>query len=336
MHLLFQQPAAVGVLAGDARLVVLHLLLDAAEALQLPVVLLPLLPGPLGLAEDGRLPAGGVGAVVQAVGGAPGRLALPGVLDVEHHGGGVLNQGLVVGDVEHDPLIPADKVLQPLQGLQVHITGGLIQQQHRRPPEQQPGQLELDPLPAGEALHPPAAVELLRREAQLPGDLPQFPGGQVEKRRGGGAEVVHAPLLLLRRDVLGQIAHGAGVPRQLAAPLAVGLDEAGAPQPLEQGGLPVPLLPDEHRPVPLVEDKGKIIHQGAQVLPVGQRQMFHLQHTASPPLFSVRRQQKTPSAMPKAQKNTAGCAGAPYPRRQDRPCAARSPTTGPAAQRSRP
>ncbi len=278
MHLLFQKPPAAGILAGDDILGVLHALLDAAVFFHLLVVLLPFLPGLAGLVFDGVAPPLGVGAVVQPVGGTPGRLALPGVLDVEDHGGGVLNERFVVGDIEDDPRVIPKPRLQPLQGFQVHVAGGFVQQQGSRTAEQQPPQLQLDLLPAGEAGYRAVRVELLRRQAQLPGDIRQLFGRQVEEIGRRGAEVVDAPGFLLLAEVLGQVAHGPRVPGDLSAPLAVVLHHPGVVNPLEEGGFSVALLADDHGLVPIVEDKGKILRQGPQVLAVRQGQMFYLQH----------------------------------------------------------
>ena len=144
VHLLFQKPPAAGILSGDSVLGVLHALLDAAVFFHLFAVFLPFLPGLAGLVFDGVAPPLGVSAIIQPVGGAPGRLALPGVLDMEDHGGGVLNERLIVGDIEDDSPVAPKPRLQPLQGFQVHVAGGFVQQQGLRTAEQQPPQLQLD------------------------------------------------------------------------------------------------------------------------------------------------------------------------------------------------
>ena len=210
-----------------------------------------------------------------------------------------------MGDIEHRPGKVPQKALQPLQGLQVQVAGGLVQQQHRRALEEEPPQLELDALPAGEGAYGPVAVELLRREAELPDDVPQLPGGEVVEGRAGGAELVHAPRLLLLRQVLGKVAHGARLTGTLPRPLAVGLHQGRVIDPLEEGGLAVALLPDEDGLVSVIEDKGKSLHQRPQVPPVGQSQILDLKHKTSS-LSAVRRQQKNCFRTCRKQLRTQG------------------------------
>ena len=319
VHLLFQQAAAAGVLAGDGILGVFHALLDATVFLQLFIVLLPLLPGLPGLVRDCVRPAADIGGIVQPVNAAPGRFPFSGMLHVEYHGCSVLDKGLIMGDIQHASGKSSDKIPQPLQCLQIQIAGGLIQQQRRRTAEQQPSQLELDPFPAGETGDRSAAVKFLRRKPELPRDIRQLPGRHVKEIRRGGAEVVHAPRLLLLAKVLGQIAQKPRVPCLFTAPLAVRLDQARIIDPFQQGRFSVALLPDDGSLVPVVDDKGKVRRQVPQVLPVGQCQIFYLNHSCVLPSSGKR---KTLSDMPKAYKNTAGRDG-------NRPWARQSETLRP-------
>ena len=173
-------------------------------------------------------------------------------------------------------MIPVDEFLQPGQHRQIHIAGGLVQQQYRWAAEQQTAKLELDPFPAREGGHRPAAVEFLYREPELPRNLPQLLGRQIIETWRRGAKVENAPRLLLLPQLLGQIAHRAGIPGQLPAPLAVALNTLRVINPLEQGGFPIALLPDQGGLVAVVEYKRKILHQGPQILLVGQCQMVDL------------------------------------------------------------
>ena len=92
--------------------------------------------------------------VVAAEHGQPAEAQLPG--DRGHP----VEEGAVVADDDHGPLVLEEKVLQPGERVQVQVVGGLVKQQQRGLFEEQLG--EQQP-------HDPAAREVPHRPVQVPG-----------------------------------------------------------------------------------------------------------------------------------------------------------------------
>ena len=98
----------------------------------------------------------------------PGGGLAPQQLQVDDDVGGVPDQGFVMGDEEHGPGPGPEKILQKLEGLQIQVVGGLVQQQKVRLLPQEPGQLELHPLTAGQPPQGAVPAGQVRWEAQRP------------------------------------------------------------------------------------------------------------------------------------------------------------------------
>ena len=249
----------MGVLAGDGVLLVLHLLLDFLESLLLLALLLPLFPGQLLLVGELLEALLHVLAVAHAGHGVAGQGLAPQLLHVEDDVGGVLQQGLVVGDEQHRGLALPDEPLQPLQGLDVQVVGGLVQQAAVGPGQGEQPQLELHLLPAGEGPHLPVGVEQVRGEPQLGGGPGLLFGGAVQKARALAAELIGGQLPGLGGQLLGQVPQQHPLPVDLPGPLGVGLRQGRVVQELEQGGLPVALLPDDGGLVPGLQGEVQVL-----------------------------------------------------------------------------
>ena len=81
-----------------------------------------------------------------------------------------------MGDVEHRLGAGLEEILQPLQGIQVQITGGFIQQKYIRLFHQQDCQLQLDLLSSGQGRHGLIAGKQRRGNGQQPGQGSQLSG----------------------------------------------------------------------------------------------------------------------------------------------------------------
>ena len=284
LHFLFQQPAPVGVLAGDGVQLVFHLLLDFLEAFLLFALLLPLLAGQLLLVGELLQPLLHVLAVAHAGHGPAGQGLAPQLLHVEDDVGGALQQQLIVGDEQHRLGALPDEGLQPVQGVNVQVVGGLVQQVAVWAAQGEQGHAQLHLLPAGEGLYQPVGVEPVQGEAQPLGRRGQLPGGGVQKSRGLAAELVGAQLPLLRGHLLGEVAQKHPVLLDGAGVFHIALYQGGVVEELEQGGFPVALLPDDGGLVPGVQGKGEAPQQVPQVFLHGYGQIAYLQHECVPPL----------------------------------------------------
>ena len=95
---------------------------------------------------------------------AAGEEARAAGLQLEHGGADGLQEPAVVGD-QHDRGVEArQRLLQPLQRLDVEVVGGLVQQQHVGVRRQRPRQRGARQLPAGEGVQ--RALQVLLGEAQ--------------------------------------------------------------------------------------------------------------------------------------------------------------------------
>ena len=134
--------------------------------------------------------------------------------DCSAHG---LQEPAVVGD-QHDGSVEVHEgLLQPLQGLDVEMVGGLVQQQHVRARGQRPRQRGPRQLPAGEGVQAPLQIRV--GEAQAVGHgggpgAPQVPaprlqaglrGGVARQRRLVGLAAGHARLQLGQLRLDGQL-----------------------------------------------------------------------------------------------------------------------------------
>ena len=234
----------MGVLAGDGVQLVFHLLLDFLEAFLLFALLLPLLAGQLLLVGELLQPLLHVLAVAHAGHGPAGQGLAPQLLHVEDDVGGALQQQLVVGDEQHRLGALPDEGLQPVQGVNVQVVGGLVQQVAVWAAQGEQGHAQLHLLPAGEGLYQPVGVENQSRgEAQPLGRRGQLPGGGVQKSRGLAAELVGAQLPLLRGHLLGEVAQKHPVLLDGAGVFHIALYQGGVVEELEQGDFPLPSSP---------------------------------------------------------------------------------------------
>ena len=193
----------------------------------------------------------------------------------------LLQQNLVVRDVEHGPGEGVHEVRQPFQGLDVQVVGGLVQQQDIAPAQQQPGHLDLHPLPAGQGVHGPGLLEEGGGQAQPLRRLADLPGGQGVEPTGPLHIGADGQRLLLGEQLLGEIPHLA-VHDPLAPDLGIAFHQVGVVDPFEQGGLAVALLADEGRPLALVQGEGKVVDQQPVVLSRYYGHVSNLQHICLP------------------------------------------------------
>ena len=158
----------MGVSAADGGLLALHLIPDAEEPVHLLLEFRMLFAGDLGLVLEFGPAALYILVIGQAGYRGPGGGLPPQSLQVDDDVGGVPDQGFVMGDEEHGPGPGPEKILQKLEGLQIQVVGGLVQQQKVRLLPQEPGQLELHPLTAGQPPQGAVPAGQVRWEAQRP------------------------------------------------------------------------------------------------------------------------------------------------------------------------
>ena len=158
----------MGVSAADGGLLALHLIPDAEEPVHLLLEFRMLFAGDLGLVlEFGP-------AAPLHIGHRAGGLPWPGGRSsaaepqVDDDVGGVPDQGFRHGRRRARSRPGPEKILQKLEGLQIQVVGGLVQQQKVRLLPQEPGQLELHPLTAGQPPQGAVPAGQVRWEAQRP------------------------------------------------------------------------------------------------------------------------------------------------------------------------
>ena len=75
------------------------------------------------------------------------------MFDMENHGCSILQQHFIVGNVKYNSFIAFQEGFQPLEGVDIQVAGGFIQQQNGKPVKEQAAELQLEPLPSGEGAH---------------------------------------------------------------------------------------------------------------------------------------------------------------------------------------
>ena len=140
VHFRFHQCGVFRILPGGSSQRMIHLVSDLTVFGHFCAVLRPFLPGHLLLVGEARRPLLHILGVSRPGHGTPGGGAPPQPLQMDDHVGGVLQQGLVVGDIEHRNLTAQQKALQPPQRGHVQVVGRLVQQQHVRLVQQEQGQ----------------------------------------------------------------------------------------------------------------------------------------------------------------------------------------------------
>ena len=276
----------MGILAGDGVLLLLHLLLDAAELLHGDPLLPPLALGKLSLLGEAglplchELPEGHVGY------SPAGEALAPELLQQDDPVGGSLDEGLVMGDEQHRAGEVPDQPLHPRQRIGVHIVGGLVQQPHVALFYQQTGHLQLHLLAAGQGAHELLAEAHVPVQPQPGKKLLPLPRVLLPEAVPGAEKLVNRLFLVRLAQLLGQIPKLFPLIGADALGFGVGLDHGGVDDPLEQGGLAVALLAHDHRLVPAIKRQLEILHQGMQVLPVPYVQisdLYRRNHLFFPP-----------------------------------------------------
>ncbi len=267
LHLLFQQPRyRIPLGMADTIHTVLHLLLHSAYFLLAFAVLLPLLSGQLLLLSEAAQPLLHILSIATSGHGPAGQGLAPQQLHMQYHVGGVLQKGLIVGDVDHGLSAVQKEPLQPLQGLHVQVVAGLVQKVHVRPFKGQERHSKLHLLPAGQGPHGPVGIEQLHWYPQLPRGGGELAGRALQKRRLPAAELIPGERALLWAHLLGQVPQEQAVLHYLPAPFGVALHHRSVVNKLQKGGLAVPLLAYHRHPVPGVQSEAEPGEQRPQVL----------------------------------------------------------------------
>ena len=215
-------------------------------------------------------------------------------------GDGPVQKGGIVGHRQEGPLQPCQRVRQPRCLLLVQKVGGLVQQQHVRLLQQQPGQEQLGPLAAAQFPHravqpqlrqpqsrrrllhtgvhlvKPTGLQLLLppgrggqgRPVALRRPVVQLCHGPLQRVEGPEGPVQHLPHSVLRVQggILVQAAHpDTALPHN---PPPVGHQLAGTQ--LEQGALSCSVPAHHAYVLPPVEGKGSILKQRLPAKGVGQ------------------------------------------------------------------
>ena len=257
---------------------VFHFLLDLLEPFLLFPVFFPLLPGNLLLMGKLLQPLLHVLAVAHPGHGPPGQSLSTELLHVYNHIGCVLQQQLIVGDVQHRLGTLLNKLLQPLEGLNVQVIGGFVQQVAVRLGQGQQRQAQFHFLPTGKGSHGPVIVEPIHGKPQPLGSSCQLSGGGIQKSRAFTTEFIGGHGGLVGRQLLGEIPQHHAVLLDGAAVLHILLHQCGVIEQLQQGGLAIALLPDNGGLIPGIQREGEIPQQVPQVFFHGDVQISHLQH----------------------------------------------------------
>ena len=277
LHLLFQQPRyRIPLGMADTIHTVLHLLLHPLYLLLAPAVLLPLLSGQLLLLMKAAQALLHILPISHPGHGPAGQGLAPQELHMQYHVSGVLQKGLVVGDVHHRPSAAQDEPLQPLEGLHVKVVAGLVKKVHVRPFKGQERHPELHLLPAGQGPHGPVGIEQLHWYPQLPRGGGELAGRALQKRRLPAAELIPGERALLGAHLLGQVPQEQAVLHYLPAPFGVALHHRSVINKLQKGGLAVPLLAYNGHPVPGVQGKAESREQRPQVIPHAYTKVLYL------------------------------------------------------------
>ena len=215
--------------------------------------------GPLLLLdEQGLLPA----AQELVVGAVP--VVEPPPVQLHHPGGQMAGKGAVVGYENHGPLVGQQEFLQPDNGVDVQVVGGLVQEQQRGALGQGPGQKHPALEAAREGFHPGA-----RRQPQTGQHSAQpvvrgpyllviallgvvdtpLPPAQASQHASLVAQALGRHLVdLALQAVIHLLGQVAGFQPHFAAGLP-GVGGQGAGQHLEQTGLAGPVAPHEANPL---------------------------------------------------------------------------------------
>ena len=188
-----------------------------------------------------------------------------------------MEQRLVVGDEQHRQAAGAQEFCQKAHGLAVQVVARLVQQQQLRLVHEQPRQLELDALAAGETGHALLAVEHVLIDMQARGQSAQLPGRLVVEAVAFAEIRVCAQAPRPFGQLLGQIAGAEGV-NDPAAHLQIGVKGGIAENGAQQRGFSVALLADERQALAGMDGKGEVFDEAHQVLFVGEREILYGQH----------------------------------------------------------
>ncbi len=148
VHLVLEVFAHGRSLPRHSPQLVLDPLVDLAVALQLGLEFFPFLLGQAGLSEDALLTVLHILSVTEAGDGMLGLALAHELFQMDDGVSTAVQEQLIVGHENHGDLRPADKALQPLDGLQIQIIAGFVQKQHRRSLQHFTEELELDLFPA--------------------------------------------------------------------------------------------------------------------------------------------------------------------------------------------
>ncbi len=217
-------------------------------------------------------------------------------IEFEHARGQAFEEGAVVGDEQHGPGVVAQERLQPLDGLDVEVVGGLVEQQHVGRGHQRAGQQHAPPPAAGQrvdrrvggqveagehhldALFERPAVALLELVLEAPHLVERLEaavrhlGRRVVIRghqRGQVAEAlrhhVEDRVVRVERHVLHQPRHlHAGV-----APHHAAIGRQLAAHDLHQRGLAGAVAADEGKPFARLDLERHVVEQGQVAVGVG-------------------------------------------------------------------
>ena len=138
-------------------------------------------------------------AALQVGGVVAGPRAEAAPLELDDAGGQPLEEGAVVGDEEEGALEAQEEVLQPVDGVQVEVVGGLVQQQDVGMAGQGPGQQDAALHAAREGAEVGAGLQLQAGED----GLYLVPDASLASADAGSHQMEGRPLQS-RRDLLGQ------------------------------------------------------------------------------------------------------------------------------------
>ena len=218
----------------------------------------------------------------------------PAPVELQDAGRQALQEASIVGDEEQGPGEVLEEALEPINGVDVQMVGGLVQQQQVRLPHQGLGEQHPPLETARQGVERGVAIQAQARDdplgALLDGPAAPLLEGLLDPRQtvqvflaGVGPEPVGETVVL--RHQVAQIPQPLGHQVEDARIRMAGdlLGEPGDAHPLprthgarirrdlardqpEQGGLARPVAPDETDPLPLLDRKGHALQQRGKAI----------------------------------------------------------------------
>ena len=277
----------MGILAGDGALFVFHPLHDPVQLLPADPLLPPLVKRCLHLVVHDIFPVGKIFPVRHPRHGVAAHGLPANLFQMNHHIGRPLDEGLIMGNVQHRLFGFSDKSFHPQQRWNINIVGRLIQQKHIRLSQKKPCHLRFHLLAAGQSVHLLLSVIKIGRQPQFLRQFAKLLRTPLEKLFFLTEKLIERPLFFLRGQLLRQIADSGAARDALALRFHIIFHQRRIHQPLQERGLSVALFPNDDRLIARVQRKAEILKNRPQIFFMHQMQVLYLYHDNPSSLFSL-------------------------------------------------